>query len=129
MTVSTLAVISDIFGYTSTVVWSLSFHFQWWEVYRLKSAEGLSINFVFLNIIGFTYYFIYNIYGYTSDSSFKNQVHMSDVLFASHALVLVLIHMVFLMVYPRKSNKPQPYWFGFGILTIGTLESPSRRAI
>ena len=119
---SSLSIISNIFGYISTVVWSLSFHFQWYEVYKLKSAEGLSINFVFLNIIGFTYYFGYNMYAYTSDASFSKQVHLSDVLFATHALILVLVHMVFLFVYPRKSNKPNLYWMGFGVLTVSRIK-------
>lgn len=116
-----LSVISDIFGYTSTFVWSLSFHYQWWEVFKVKSADGLSINFIFLNFIGFFYYFSYNLFAYTYTTSFSRQVHFSDLLFAAHALLLVSVHVVFLFSFPRTTNQVNWYWLGFGIATIGTF--------
>lgn len=116
-----LSILSDFLGYTSTFVWSLSFHYQWWEVWKVKHSEGLSINFIFLNFIGFFYYFSYNFFAYTYTTSFSRQVHFSDLLFAAHAWFLVSIHMVFLLSFPRKTNQINIYWFGFGISTLSSL--------
>ena len=113
-----LSIISDVFGYTSTFVWSLSFHYQWWEVWKVRSSDGLSINFIFLNFLGFFYYFSYNLYAYIYTTSFSRQVHFSDLLFASHAWFMVSVHMVFLWSFPRKTNQINYYWCGFGIFTL-----------
>ena len=116
-----LPVLSDILGYTSTFVWSLSFHYQWWEVYKTKSADGLSINYIFLNFIGFFYYFSYNMYAYIYTTPFSRQVHFSDLLFAIHALFMVSVHVIFLFSYPRSKNILNPYWIGYGVTTISSL--------
>ena len=48
-----LTILSTIVGIVYTVAWSLSFWFQSIGVWRVKSAEGLSINFLIMNFVGF----------------------------------------------------------------------------
>jgi len=118
MTVLALTITSEILGTISTLAWSISFYFQVWEVVKVKSSKGLSINFIFLNFIGFYFYTTYNIYGYIFESSFSNQVHLTDVIFASHALLLICIQFGCLMYYPRGDNHLSYFWVPFGIATI-----------
>jgi len=71
-----LTVLSVIVGIIYTIAWSLSFWFQSIEVWKVKSAEGLSINFLIMNFVGFYFYLSYNIYGYFIPSSdFHGETH------------------------------------------------------
>merc|ERR1712100_679456 len=89
---SFLTVLSSIMGYIYTTAWSLSFWFQSIGVYKCQSAEGLSINFLIMNFVGFYFYLSYNIYGYFYPSSkYHGETHLEDVIFAAHALALVSI--------------------------------------
>lgn len=56
-------VISKIFGWSSFVVWSLSFYPQIWMNYKSKSVAGFSVEFAMLNPVGFYLYTLYNIQG------------------------------------------------------------------
>ena len=83
--------LSEVIGVIYTIAWSISFWAQSYGIWKVKSARGLSINFLYLNFIGFSFYTIYNIYGkFDENSSFHNQTHLEDVIFAIHALTFVI---------------------------------------
>jgi len=114
-----LTIFSTVIGYIYTVAWSMSFWFQSIEVWKLKSAEGLSINFLYMNFVGFYFYTAYNIYGYFYPSSnYHGETHLEDVIFACHALLWVSIQLVQYSYYPRGTNKINWYWLGFTVLTV-----------
>ena len=35
-----LKILSEVMGYTSTFLWSISFYFMAWEVLKVKHADG-----------------------------------------------------------------------------------------
>ncbi|KAB5591446.1 Cystinosin [Ceratobasidium theobromae] len=78
---------------------------------RRKSVDGLSIDFVSLNIVGFASYTFYTInflfnkevreeYRRRHDGH-DNSVQFNDVAFATHALILTLITFAQTLYYPR----------------------------
>ncbi|KAJ3070488.1 hypothetical protein HDU98_006510 [Podochytrium sp. JEL0797] len=84
----TLELLSIIIGWAYFVAWSVSFYPQIILNFRRRSVEGLSVDFVLLNIIGFICYSVFNLvqfFYYKSES-----VKLNDVFFAVHALVLCL---------------------------------------
>ncbi len=82
-------------------------------------TKGLSINYLVLNFIGYTYYSTYNIYGFLYNPQYNSgQIHTSDLLFAFHALFMVSVHIILVIYYPRESNKPRPVWMACAIMSI-----------
>ncbi|KAJ3224269.1 hypothetical protein HK099_008660 [Clydaea vesicula] len=102
--------ISVIIGYIYTVSWSISFYPQLFLNYNRKSVDGLSKDFVYLNLVGFSFYCIYclSFFSKTVQEEYKNTfggenlVKMNDVLFALHALILTFLTLLQTFIY--KSN-------------------------
>ena len=94
--------VSAAMGYTYFLAWSVSFYPQVLTNYRRKTTEGLSVDFVALNALGFACYSIYNVSMYFSpdiEKLYKERygeeaeitVQPNDVLFAVHALLITLV--------------------------------------
>ena len=114
-----LKIISEVMGIVCTLAWSVSFYFMAWEVIKVKNADGLSINYLMLNFIGYTYYSVYNVYGFTYDPPYNNgQIHTSDIIFSVHGLFLTSLHIVLVLYYPRFDNKPKTVWVVCAIMSI-----------
>ncbi|KAI9137067.1 PQ loop repeat-domain-containing protein [Paraphysoderma sedebokerense] len=98
--VSTGTLISKILGWTYFLAWSISFYPQIILNFKRKSVEGLSLDFLVYNILGFTCYSIYTTSFYFShtvqeqyqwrNNGESNLVQTNDVVFAVHALVLTI---------------------------------------
>ncbi|XP_052891192.1 cystinosin homolog [Anopheles moucheti] len=98
-----LIIISMLIGWTYTVCWTIGDYFQAWTSYRRKSVVGLSIDFLFLNIVGNCCYATFNVVLFSSEfieaEYFRrhpfglNPVVVNDVGYAVHAVFgnLVLI--------------------------------------
>ncbi|KAI9179506.1 hypothetical protein H9P43_004844 [Blastocladiella emersonii ATCC 22665] len=94
------AVISGILGWSYFAAWSVSFYPQLVLNYRRKSVDGLSLDFLAYNVIGFTCYLIYTLGFYWStaiqeeyrrrNDGRSNLVAPNDVFFAAHAWVLTI---------------------------------------
>ncbi|CEJ81231.1 hypothetical protein VHEMI01372 [[Torrubiella] hemipterigena] len=97
-TMALLAIISVLFGWIYTVCWSASFYPQFLLNLRRKSTSGTTVDFPFLNTIGFAAYLASNVALYYSPTiraqyAARNNnetpaVRFNDVTFALHALVV-----------------------------------------
>mmetsp|Transcript_2249 Transcript_2249/g.2549 ORF Transcript_2249/g.2549 Transcript_2249/m.2549 type:complete len:304 (+) Transcript_2249:473-1384(+) len=106
--------LSSVLGWSYFFAWSISFYPQLFLNHRRKSASGLSTDFLFYNLLGFSCYSIYNICFYASptvQSSYKrrnngktNLVTLNDVFFSLHATTVtaLTIAQVFLLRYDRE---------------------------
>ncbi|KDO35313.1 hypothetical protein SPRG_22049 [Saprolegnia parasitica CBS 223.65] len=92
--------ISSIIGWTYFACWSVSFWPQIFLNWRLKNVEGLSIDFIAYNIVGFSCYTVYNSSFFWSESvqeEYKalhngspNSVQVNDVFFGIHAVASLI---------------------------------------
>uniref|UniRef100_A0A182NS31 Cystinosin homolog n=1 Tax=Anopheles dirus TaxID=7168 RepID=A0A182NS31_9DIPT len=56
-----LIIISMLIGWAYTVCWTIGDYFQAWTNYRRKSVVGLSIDFLYLNVVGNCCYATFNV--------------------------------------------------------------------
>ncbi|KAI1466477.1 PQ loop repeat-domain-containing protein [Daldinia caldariorum] len=98
---SFLGLLSALFGWIYTLSWSLSFYSQPLLNIRRKSTSGTTVDFPFINTLGFLAYLIYNTLFYSS-SVIRHQyalrhnnhtptVAVNDIVFAAHAFIICLI--------------------------------------
>ncbi|XP_037816052.1 cystinosin homolog isoform X2 [Lucilia sericata] len=102
---------SLIFGWIYFVAWSVSFYPQIWVNYRRKSVVGLNFDFVFLNLLGFTLYSIFNCGLYwipEIQAEYTNRyprglnpVMLNDVVFSLHAMFATIITIYQCYAYER----------------------------
>ncbi|OQS05739.1 Lysosomal Cystine Transporter (LCT) Family [Thraustotheca clavata] len=107
--------ISSIIGWIYFACWSISFWPQIFLNWRLKNVEGLSLDFIVYNIVGFSCYTVYNSAFYWSSSvqdEYKakhdgspNSVQVNDVFFGIHAVVVTLLTLYQTTIYPRGEGK------------------------
>ena len=90
----------------------------------------MNFDFVAMNLTGFTFYSIYNTYGYFVNEDQTGHVDLNDVIFAYHALFATLICVSQILFYPFKKNKVHGYtivlllvFWGF-VLIYSTLSMP-----
>ncbi|ODN03609.1 Cystinosin [Orchesella cincta] len=110
----TLLILSNIVGWIYFAAWSISFYPQIIQNYQRKSVRGLSLDFVFLNITGFSVYAIFNIGLYWFKSMQQEYyveyphgvipVQLNDVVFTMHALFACGITVVQCLIYDRGSQ-------------------------
>ncbi|CAL8102951.1 unnamed protein product [Orchesella dallaii] len=110
----TLLILSNIVGWIYFAAWSISFYPQIIQNYQRKSVRGLSLDFVFLNITGFSVYAIFNIGLYWFKSMQQEYyveyphgvipVQLNDVVFTIHALFACGITVVQCLIYDRGSQ-------------------------
>ena len=96
--VSFLTLLSALFGWVYTAAWSLSFYPQPLLNYHRRSTSGTTVDFPFINTLGFLAYFVSTASFYWSPlvrAQYAAQHHgltptvqLNDVAFAAHALVL-----------------------------------------
>jgi cystinosin len=90
-------------GIAYTIIWSVSFYFQAHLIYKVKHGGGYSLDFQVLNIIGFGFYSVSNVYYLmTNGSSFSS---IMDLAFAVHAFLISVVIMIQTFYYPRHANK------------------------
>ncbi|KAI1215020.1 PQ loop repeat-domain-containing protein [Annulohypoxylon truncatum] len=96
-----LEFLSALFGWIYTLSWSLSFYSQPMLNIRRKSTSGTTVDFPFINTLGFLTYLIYNAVFYSSpviryQYALRNHDHtptvaVNDIVFAAHAFVVCTI--------------------------------------
>ncbi|KAI1199876.1 PQ loop repeat-domain-containing protein [Nemania serpens] len=96
-----LEFLSTLFGWVYTICWSLSFYPQALLNFKRKSTVGSTIDFPFINVLGFASYFIYTCAFYWSPlirhqyalrhDNHTPTVAFNDIAFALHALILTAI--------------------------------------
>ncbi|KAG0293917.1 hypothetical protein BGZ98_001975 [Dissophora globulifera] len=102
-------------GWTYFAAWSVSFYPQAIHNWRRKSVQGLSLDFVHLNVLGFLCYSIFNLaflfssevqeeYKRRNDGQ-ENLVRANDVFFAVNAVIFSTITMVQTWGYKRDPSQ------------------------
>lgn len=110
-----LTILIHIVGWIYFVAWSASFYFQIILNYQRKSVIGLNFDFIALNILGFTYYSIYNsalLFSYPVQSVYYSRytytripVEYNDLFFSLHALLMSTITLIQCFIYERGEQK------------------------
>lgn len=124
---STRSLISHSLGWAYFVAWTVSFYPQVFLNARRKSVEGLSIDFVSLNVVGFASYAFYATNFFFNEevreeyrrrnNGNDSSVQPNDVAFAVHALVLTVITFFQTLYYTRApGQRLSP--FNRGVLAI-----------
>ncbi|KAH7251697.1 hypothetical protein BKA59DRAFT_452934 [Fusarium tricinctum] len=101
MTGSFLGLLSGLFGWVYFFAWSASFYPQPLLNWRRRSTSGTTIDFPFINVLGFAAYFSSNVAFYYSPEiraqysarhkGLQSTVQFNDITFALHALFLSII--------------------------------------
>ena len=99
----TLDVLIWFLEITYTFLWSLSFYFQIFVMYKSKTGDAFSLNYQWLNLIGYGYYSGYNIYDYLHNSTKAEGV--TDMVYAVHGFLISILMICQTYYYPRTFNK------------------------
>ncbi|KAI1036890.1 hypothetical protein LB503_002949 [Fusarium chuoi] len=101
MAVGFLTFLSGLFGWIYFLAWSASFYPQPLLNWRRRSTSGTTIDFPFINVLGFAAYFSSNVAFYYSPEiraqyaarhrGLESTVQFNDITFALHALFLSII--------------------------------------
>ncbi|KAF9119480.1 hypothetical protein BGW39_000278 [Mortierella sp. 14UC] len=107
--------LSYLIGWAYFIAWSASFYPQAILNWRRKTVQGLSMDFVHLNVVGFLCYSIFNLAFFFSseiqeeykrrNDGQENLVRANDVFFAVHALILSTFTLVQTWVYKRDEGQ------------------------
>ncbi|KAI9096934.1 PQ loop repeat-domain-containing protein [Phlyctochytrium arcticum] len=105
-----LEALSPIIGWAYFLAWSVSFYPQVLLNYRRKSVDGLSLDFVYLNLWGFLCYATFNVVGYAKAREWDmgSSIKLNDVVFAGHALLLTIITAAQSKIYPSSQRLSLP---------------------
>lgn len=102
--------VSAVLGWMYFISWSASFYPQVLLNCSRKSAEGLSPQYVQLNLLGFSLYTVYTSALYFSPTvrlqyrerwGSDNQIQLNDVVFAIHALIMCAVMSIQAALYPN----------------------------
>ena len=117
--------ISAVIGWWYFMAWSVSFVPQIYLNWKRKSVVGQSFDYVFMNVIGFLSYSIYNTAFFAVDSvkeDYKkrfhddNDVEANDVAFAIYAFIGVVFNTYQIVIYDRGPQKIN--WRLVGLLVV-----------
>ncbi|KAK9720581.1 PQ loop repeat [Popillia japonica] len=110
-----LDIFSTVIGWIYFVAWSISFYPQIYINYRRKSVIGLNFDFLYLNIVGFALYGLFNLGLYfipeIQDEYFTryprglNPVQVNDIVFAVHAFFACVITIGQTYIYERGEQR------------------------
>ena len=110
-----LEILSTIIGWLYFIAWSISFYPQIFLNFYRRSVVGLNFDFLAYNLIGFTFYAIFNSSLFWSLDVQKvyfsqhpggiNPVKLNDVIFAFHAVLLTLITILQCFCFKRQEQK------------------------
>jgi cystinosin len=118
-----LGVLSWILGWSYFFAWSASFWPQCYVNWKRKSVEGLSFEYLWLNLTGHCCYLFYNFTLYFNILGAKTQylshyhvdvipVHANDVAFSVHAVIFCALTIYQTFIYHRGIQKMS--WYGIG---------------
>ncbi|WIA22368.1 hypothetical protein OEZ85_004677 [Tetradesmus obliquus] len=119
--------LSSLVGWTYFLLWSVSFYPQLLSNCRRQSVEGLSLDFLAMNVAGFGCYTIFNLalafapqvkqeYAARFGQGTGAPVELNDVFFAVHAFMLSLLMALQCSCYQRGSQRVHfGTWLGLGL--------------
>lgn len=112
---SFLEIFSNVIGWLYFIAWSISFYPQVFLNFYRRSVVGLNFDFLAYNIIGFTFYAIFNsslfwssdiqtVY-FSQHPGGINPVKLNDVIFAFHAVLVTFITILQCFCFKREKQK------------------------
>ncbi|KAH7152430.1 PQ loop repeat-domain-containing protein [Dactylonectria estremocensis] len=123
-----LPFLSAVFGWIYFLAWSISFYPQGLLNWSRRSTSGTTVDFHFINILGFLAYFISNVAFYYSSEvraqyaarnhGLSPTVQFNDITFAFHGIVLSLVVSSQYLLYPlwgfdvSPNNRPSRFILG-----------------
>jgi cystinosin len=131
--------VSSCLGYTYFIMWSVSFYPQVVLHWQRRTTSGFSVDFGWLNVIGFACYSTYNLslfynpsvrrqYQARHPESQAIPVQFNDVAFAVHALLLSVITLLQIGYYDGIARCVPSLWtrvliglIGMGLLVVAML--------
>uniref|UniRef100_A0A0N5BLR6 Cystinosin homolog n=1 Tax=Strongyloides papillosus TaxID=174720 RepID=A0A0N5BLR6_STREA len=140
---TTIDTLIFVTGWIYFSMWSFSFYPQIYLNFKRKSVVGLNFDFLFINIIGFVCYAIYNVFMFwhpTIEEQYQqkyerslNPVLLNDVIFSLHALfisALVIIQCFFFDSGKQKVSYTCYCYSSFLIVAgIGSIYFPINNII
>ncbi|KAG9389840.1 cystinosin [Carpediemonas membranifera] len=135
--------VSFVVGWISFFLWSFSFYPQVILNFRRRDAKGLNLQFVLINLIGFSCYSVYNVSLFfippvqdaylSSHPSIHSRgdipVHLSDVIFSVHAAIITAVTLLQMVIFPTGSQKVDWYSISFIAISVLLIVSPTALAI
>jgi len=111
-------ILSQGLGWAYFTAWSVSFYPQVILNYELKHVDGLSLDFVYLNLVGFALYTTYNAMflwngsikdAYRKRYGGENLVRFNDFVFGLHATILTAVTLFQTFYYrdPKTYTTPK----------------------
>mmetsp|Transcript_52592 Transcript_52592/g.94419 ORF Transcript_52592/g.94419 Transcript_52592/m.94419 type:complete len:311 (+) Transcript_52592:40-972(+) len=101
--------LSELLGWTYFCAWSVSFYPQVVLNHRRRSVNGLSLDYQMLNVVGFCFYFLFNMMLYfmpgiraayrDAHDGHDSAVQLNDVVFSGHAFLLTAVTLVQIGMY------------------------------
>ena len=75
----------------------------------LSRVEGYELNYLVMNISGYTFYGIYSTIGFFTNISGAGTVVIADLIFVYHAILMVIILTGQVFYYPHGKNRVSGY--------------------
>ena len=104
--------VSAVIGWMYFFCWSISFYPQAVQNFLRKSTEGLSVDLILMNLLGYLSYSAFNLSLFCSPyiqgeyfslhSGGVNPVRINDVIFSLHGLFLTILIILQIIFYNRK---------------------------
>ncbi|KAI0979540.1 hypothetical protein GJ496_000580 [Pomphorhynchus laevis] len=123
-----MVIIADILGWIYFVLWSFSFYPQIILNHRRKSVVGLNFDFVYINLIGFALFTIFNCLiffkGAVQEEYFVLNPHsplpveVNDVVFAAHAAALCAITAIQCNIFDKGDQRISAYGYFFIVVSF-----------
>lgn len=99
--------LSHVFGWIYFFAWGLSGYGQVIVNFRNESVSGLSFDFEMYNLVGFTGYSVYNIWGYFDKNLGTGEVAIQDIVFSVHAVFITIVTFLQIFYYYDKDDPLQ----------------------
>ena len=96
--------LSDVIGWIYFTCWSISFYPQIIENYLEKNTEGLSVDYLFLNLIAYSSYTVFTVTGSLYPETGTGNVTTQDILFSIHALLCTFMLILQFVTYSRTKR-------------------------
>ena len=111
-----ILIFNEVVGWVGICLWTLGFIMKSYVIYKTKTGDGVSMDYLFMNWTAFYFYLSYTIYGHFYNASYSHQVHTTDFVFTCFSMFMVSFEVVQIFYYPRKKNTVR--YLPFGITTL-----------
>lgn len=106
----TISILSSFAGWGFFILISISLYPQFYTNYQLGNVKGISPDFTFISLSGFTFYFLHCTWGYFDPSKVSGSVNIQDFCYSAHSFVLILLFAVQCLHYDKQFFKNLQNW-------------------